>query len=692
MTKSIRQDVQVIRGLAIIAVLTFHFYPNNFPNGFLGVDQFFVISGYLMCMLLKKVESDSWYTILTHFYYRRLKRILPLYFLIILLVLISIHVVLPLSKLDTNIRSAEKSLTFTSNKQESVLAKNYFEKLSQATDLFTHTWSLSVEVQFYLMVPFLFIITRHFSANSQIAVFIILGERFNSFPATPFSAGISSFVFHAFTSRSDLSFNHVFARIWQFTFGMIACLKIMTDNGDGGHGQEKVIFLDTSEGSKKLKWDNNLFKTYSNSILIVTIAITFYSTPINPLMARVTVTILTAVFIYASSNNVPVFNNLLIYTGNISFALYLVHWPLYAYWKIIGNNSHIGLFLTFIISIFISIVFHETFERWSLKLDWKRIILLIALLGSFNILALEKEEIEILIRLQNAQKSTSFEVYNNVLNKTFTNYDQVEIQNRLWQKNDFVQLAIPNIGVWVGRNHRPGLSGNGTLKFMILGSSTMANLAPVIQDECGTKAKEISQVTFPFCEPVFPTQTWHCTKQFGEYLEAVRDEKPDYLFVGGRFNSMGDPLAENITNIDFDPILAVARDQLQEYMKHVSKKIILLHAFPRPVIEEVEKLAQHFREKMTPDEIDASLNFIKLVVDSFENGYNIAKQRYGILLKECGVKCDYINYTKIFHNPKTNTVRYFNDIGLSYFTSGLHLTPIALEIARPGIKELCTKL
>ncbi|KAF1753926.1 hypothetical protein GCK72_020483 [Caenorhabditis remanei] len=236
---------------------------------------------------------------------------------------------------------------------------------------------------------------------------------------------------------------------------------------------------------------------------------------------------------------------------------------------------------------------------------------------------------------------------------------------------------------------------------MILGSSTMANLAPLIQDECGAKAKEISQVTFPFCEPVFPTQSWHCTKQFGEYREAVRDEKPDYLIIGGRFNSMGDPLAENITNIDFDPILAVAKDQLQEFMKYVSKKIILLHAFPRPVIEEVEKLAQHFREKMTPAEIDASLNFIvfyqvfrfqKLVVDSFENGYNIAKQRYDILLKECGAKCDYIDYTKIFHNPKTNTVRYFNDIGLSYFTSGLHLTPIALEIARPDIKELCTKL
>ncbi|KAF1753927.1 hypothetical protein GCK72_020484 [Caenorhabditis remanei] len=286
---------------------------------------------------------------------------------------------------------------------------------------------------------------------------LIESERFTSFPTKLITAGISSFVFHAFTSRSDLSFNHVFARIWQFTFGMIACLKIIKDNGDSGHGQEKVIFLDTSKSSKKLNWDNNLFKTYSNSILIVTIAITFYSTPINPLIARVIVTILTAVFIYASSNNVPVFNNLLIYTGNISFALYLVHWPLYAYWKIIGNDSHIGLFFTLIISIFIAIAFHETFEKWSLKLDWKRIILLIAFLGSFNFLALEKEEIEIIIRLQNAQKSTSFEVYNDVLNKTFTNYDQVEIQNRLWQKNDFVQLAIPNIGVWVGRNHRPVL-------------------------------------------------------------------------------------------------------------------------------------------------------------------------------------------------------------------------------------------
>ncbi|EGT37038.1 hypothetical protein CAEBREN_17402 [Caenorhabditis brenneri] len=233
-----------------------------------------------------------------------------------------------------------------------------------------------------------------------------------------------------------------------------------------------------------------------------------------------------------------------------------------------------------------------------------------------------------------------------------------------------------------------GLPIGGQFKFMIMGSSTMANIAPIIQDECKTKAKEILQVTFPACEPFYPTtiSRWKCSIKLKEYHEAVRDEKPDYLIMGARFLNLGDPLAENITDFEYDPVIAVAREQLREYLKHVSKKIVILHAYPRPHIENLGKLVGYFRSRMTPNEID------RIVVEPLTDGYELARQRYDLLLKECGDKCDFLDYSTIFHNSTTNTVRYFNEIGLSYFTLGLHLTPIALEIARPSIAELCKRL
>ncbi|EFO90035.1 hypothetical protein CRE_21499 [Caenorhabditis remanei] len=130
-SKRKRNDLQGIRGLAILSVLGFHFYPNLFQNGYLGVDQFFVLSGFLMCMLLTRSQKLPIFQIFSEFYIRRFKRILPLYFLFILCTMFALYTVFPDTAIFQNQASAGKALLFVSNRAHTG-DEDYFEKVCVA--------------------------------------------------------------------------------------------------------------------------------------------------------------------------------------------------------------------------------------------------------------------------------------------------------------------------------------------------------------------------------------------------------------------------------------------------------------------------------------------------------------------------------------------------------------------------------
>ena len=144
-----RPEIDGLRALAVIPVILFHAGFDIFKGGFVGVDIFFVISGYLITtILIEDIENNKFSII--NFYERRARRILPaLYFIMLVCVPFAWMWMLPSQMKDFSLSLI--TVVFTSNFlfwRES----GYFEALADQKPLL-HTWSLAVEEQFYLLFP-----------------------------------------------------------------------------------------------------------------------------------------------------------------------------------------------------------------------------------------------------------------------------------------------------------------------------------------------------------------------------------------------------------------------------------------------------------------------------------------------------------------------------------------------------------
>ncbi|GMT09088.1 hypothetical protein PFISCL1PPCAC_385, partial [Pristionchus fissidentatus] len=204
-----RPDIQTYRTLAISSVFAFHLQPDLFPLGYLGVDIFFVLSGYLMSMMLARVKKIN-ATAILDFYWRRLSRILPMYAVVILGVVVTSRFIISPVDYAVLVRDTQYSLIFGANIQQYKDGSDYWAQVNDSPILL-HMWSLGAEVQYYLVVPIIGIMQKFLATTNQQLICLSLLVLEN----------LASFISFA-TSPEKASFLLMLNRAWQFIIGSIA--------------------------------------------------------------------------------------------------------------------------------------------------------------------------------------------------------------------------------------------------------------------------------------------------------------------------------------------------------------------------------------------------------------------------------------------------------------------------------------
>ncbi|KAI6220888.1 hypothetical protein M3Y99_01585000 [Aphelenchoides fujianensis] len=202
-----RLEIQGLRAIAVFYVLVYHLWDDVFPVGYLGVDVFFVISGFLMCAIVSKSRPmDGRKSV--DFFFRRFKRLLPPYLFVVAAVLIAGVFLLAPTEFGTLAADGLNSAVFLSN-YFGQGGRGYFDLYSEFKFL-KHTWSLSAEVQFYLLVPLVFFLFDRLDRRNGRTKFGALG-----------TISIVSFLLQVLADR-EAGHMALQCRLWQFFAGFFA--------------------------------------------------------------------------------------------------------------------------------------------------------------------------------------------------------------------------------------------------------------------------------------------------------------------------------------------------------------------------------------------------------------------------------------------------------------------------------------
>ena len=221
--KKIRLDIQGLRALAVIFVILFHTKINLFNGGYIGVDIFFVISGYLITKLIYQDIKQNSFSLLS-FYHRRARRILPAFIITILLVLIFSF----FFTLDSGFKfigySVIASLLFFSNIFFWHNSIDYYGLDAELNPL-VHTWSLALEEQFYLFFPLLLIFFYKKHLIKIISLIIILSLFFGQFGGNlKFNYPYFEKNFYFWNPSYFGTFFSPIGRIWELLIGALILL------------------------------------------------------------------------------------------------------------------------------------------------------------------------------------------------------------------------------------------------------------------------------------------------------------------------------------------------------------------------------------------------------------------------------------------------------------------------------------
>lgn len=303
-----RKDIDGLRAIAVLAVLLFHLDPSYLNAGYLGVDVFFVISGYLITRIVYTELMSHKYTF-TNFYVRRSKRILPpLYFMAVLTLVAGYFILLPYDFFKTGI-SVLAAVMFVSNMQFALRTGDYFSSDSSEWPML-HTWSLSVEEQYYFVLPLIVLFFIRVVKLNLLAVLTVIA--------------VASFALAEYMSAkgnlAGLSYYFLLTRMGELLVGSI--LAIVHAKGSVGKSQSQLLA--------------------SVAVIVLLGTLVFFDRQfVFPGFSALLACLPIAVIIHSENTwvNRLLENKVAVWIGLLSYSLYLFHWPVLAFARYILNTT-----------------------------------------------------------------------------------------------------------------------------------------------------------------------------------------------------------------------------------------------------------------------------------------------------------------------------------------------------------------
>lgn len=320
-----RYDINGLRALAVITVVIFHFRHSWLTGGFIGVDVFFVISGFLMTQIIIRGLENNTFS-LWQFLKRRFFRIAPALTVVVLVMLVLGFLLYePLSYKIMGKHGLSSLLFFSNNTYKHEVG--YFD-LEAITKVFLHTWSVAIEFQFYIVYPIVLWILSRFLNVRQLGYLILV--------LTIVLFGLNVYLSSV---HPDQSYFLLQCRVWEMLFGGLAFMFPLRVEHKLAHLLELAgialiilgcFFIDTS----KVAW---------------------------PSWAALVPVVGAYLCIINASTTVLLANPISQFLGTVSYSLYLLHWPLLSFLNHL--KIELNFFVYAVITLVLTVLLHYTVER-----------------------------------------------------------------------------------------------------------------------------------------------------------------------------------------------------------------------------------------------------------------------------------------------------------------------------------------
>lgn len=365
-----RPEIDGLRAIAVISVIIYHLNENWLPGGFLGVDIFFVISGFLITgIIITEIQQNSFS--FKQFYTRRIKRIYPAFITVIALVSFIASAIFIYNDFNQLRKTIELATIFLSNFYLG-LTQGYFD-LSANENPVLHIWSLAVEEQYYLIFP-LILILAYKKFREIKALFAITLVFFFILLATSFiPANVYKEVFHQpnIYYLSNLRFPELLV------------------------GSLLAIYHNFSNNIQLSKLASNILAVLSTLLLFSCLFLMNNDIAYIPGVTLILPCIFTALIIHTSLQNniikLCLSNKVMVFIGKISYSLYLYHWIFIALAYYITGSKQIegiAVLIVVILTIVFSITSYYLIEQpiRKSKLNFKQAFIYLYLIPSFFII------------------------------------------------------------------------------------------------------------------------------------------------------------------------------------------------------------------------------------------------------------------------------------------------------------------